>query len=999
MKDLFFWLQWKSSYRALYVALLILFVASIAAVAVASIYGDLYTIGWDSAGEWRNITLSLDVFQINQFDIAQESQQYLLQKRYVPGNVTIHPWVSYTYAAVILVAFICFLTVVSYLDIWLYIAGMAFFLFFIVSMHTEQLGIFGLYNRLPTVFVLISFGGLTYYFNAYGKNISLFTRLGCLSSIALLFIAVILFGSKIDVPFLYVSNYSITIPVIISILFMFVVGYDILKFLVVITSFGKSEFKTSGNSIWSFIVIGALYIANLYLVYYKPAFIEEMGIVLLRPFAVLAVSGILGIWLFEMKQDVSSVIPFKPLGAILYLAFGIITFSTISFGYATANDALITTLEYSALYIQIGMGLGIFLYVVVNFWNKYKKQEEVYKQFYITYQMPFFVGRGMGWVIVMYFVFSTNRFVFYSGKAGYYNNVADIYLHTGQDDMAKLFYEQAYMYEFQNQRTCYTLGNFYEQRNDKTNAFKYYESALAKKPNAYAYATLSAFYTNNNQLFPAMFMLQDGLKKYPNDPHLLNNLGYLYTKFSSSDSAVYYYTKASALTDDDIPLANLLTYYGAQGKFIECDAVLKNEKAKPSDTYSANKIGVATLQGKKEAAALPDHFLTDTTLTSGTFTYLYNYTFNKLANKDTLLDFILQRLSKYPDNDFYKPNLLYAKAMHLYYSQTNTGKAMELLQEIIELDKAPVYIITLADWQLKAGLFEQAYETYNMLITYPDQRMVAYKCLAAMEAGNSNIVRETIQELTKSLTPQIASMAKTLQTSMGKPSVASYTALSNKQKVQCLHYHILSAPEFILFKNTINNPIQSLLLDLKQIQMLTEQHNYTAALEAWNDLNKPADTPEEIIAEANLEYLKILAGFKQWDVLTKELKTTILLTKDQGYVDYFTALSLQDSKDSLKALSYYKNAVAKIGYVPQVQIDYATYVGSKIDEVKGVEILIEAKKIISYSKPLSMAYIEACIHLGLYKSAEDELQNISPMLTDAEIASIKSRFFTAALPE
>jgi len=1000
MKDLFFWLQWKSSYRTLYVALLILFLASIASVVFAYMYGDIYTIGWNTTGEWKNITLSLDVFSVNQFDISQESQQYLLQKRYIPGNLTIHPWISYTHLAVILVAFVCFLTIISYLDLWLYIAGMTLFIFFIVSMHTEQIGIFGLFNRIPTAAILIIFGGITYYFNAYGKNIGLFIRLGVLSITTILFITAILFSSQINVPLLYVANYSITIPIIISILFMFVVGYDILQFLVVITSFGKSEFKTSSNSIWSFIIIGALYIGNLYLVYYNPDFIKEMGIVLLRPFAVLAISAILGIWLFEMKEDVKSVIPFKPLGAILYLTIGIITFSTIAFGYATANDALITTLEYSALYIQIGMGLGIFLYVITNFWNRYKKQEEVYKQFYITYQVPFFVGRGMGWVIVMYFVFSSNRFVFNSGKAGYYNNVADIYLYTEQDDLAVSFYKQAYTYEFQNQRTNYSLGNFYEQRNDKENAFKFYESTLVKKPTQYAYASLSSFYINNNQLFPAMFMLQDGLKKYPNDPHLLNNLGYLYTKFDSSDSAVYYFTRAAALTDDDIPKANLLTYFGAQGKFAECAAIIKEENAKPSETYLANKIGVATLQGKKEATVLPAYLLSDTTLTSGSFTYLYNYTFNKLAEQDTLLDYTLERYTRYADNAFYIPNLLYAKAVHLYYSQTNVDQAMILMRSIIDIDKAPVYIITLAHWQLKAGLFQQAYDTYDMLKMHPDQRMVAYKCLAAMDYGDVASVRETIKILTGSQIGEVASIAATLQASIEKPSPDHYKVLTDKQKVQCLHYHTLSAPEFILFKNMIEDPIQSLLLDLQHIQALNEQHNYAAALSAWNALNKPSGTPEEIIAQANLEYLKILAGYKQWDALAKELKTIPLLTKDLGYKDYFTALTLQNSKDSLQALPYYKLAVAKIGYVLQLQLDYARYVSSTIDEVQGLEKLIEAKKVIAYSKPLSMAYIEACIHLGLYKSAEDELQNISSTLSLAEITAIQSRFFTAsAIPE
>ncbi|WP_018344664.1 hypothetical protein [Cytophaga aurantiaca] len=993
MNDLFFWLQWKSSYKAFYVALLILFFASIAAVGIAYAYGDLYTIGWDSTGEWKSLALSLDTFTINQFEIPQESEQFLLLKRYTSNDVSIHPWISYTFLAVVLIAFVCFLMVISYLDLWMYILGMALFLFFIVSMNTELLGIFGLYNRLPTVAIILIYGGLTYYFNAFGKNIGLFTRLLALTAATILIVSSMYFFSTVNAPLLYVSHYAITIPIIVCILFMFIVGYDILQFVVVLTSYGKSDFKPKGNSIWSFIAIGSLYIANLYCVYYKPAFIKDMGLLLVQPLVVLIISGILGIWMFEMKQSVKDSIPFKPLGAILYLVLGIITFTTIAFGYATANDALITTLEYCALYIQIGMGLAIFVYVISNFWTKYKKQEEVYKQFYVTYQVPFFVARSLGWAIIMYFVFATNRFVFSSSKAAYYNNIADVYLYTEQDELAESFYKEAWSHEFQNQRSSYSLSKFYEQRDNKIQAFQYYESSLTKNPTPYAYANISAFYLDNNQLFPAMFMLQDGLKVYPNDPHLLNNLGYLYTKFATSDSAVYFFNKAATHTEDDLPSSNLLVYFGSRGKFEECATILKNEKPTASDTYLGNKIAIATLQGKSASAALPEHFISDTLLTADAFTYLYNYTFNKLSVTDTVLDAMLQRFSTYPSNEHYRGDLLYAKATHLYFSKTNVGQALELLQQIIDEEHAPLYIITLANWQLKSGLYEQAYTTYSLLISHPDQRLVAYKCLAAAEYGNAKDVTPFIEALTKSLRPEIAEMAKTLQASMQQPSVANYTSLSDQQKVQCLHYHTLSTGEFSSFKNNIQDPIQSVLLDIERIKQLNNQHQYEAAMVVWNAMKKSNDVSEEIIAQANLEKLKIINGLKQWDVLATELKSTVLLAQDLGYIDYFTARSLEFGKDSAQALSYYQKAINSVGYDVNVQIDYSNYIARTTGEFEAAEKLVAAKRFISYSKPLSLAYIDACLRLGLFKSAEVELNEIQSKLSDSEIAAIKSRFF------
>jgi len=994
MKDLFFWLRWKSSYRALYVALLFLFLLSIVAMGLAWQYGDLYTVGWETSGEWKNVTLALDVFDINQFDIQQESQQYFLQQRYVPGDIKVHPWISYAYLGAIITGFIFLLTVISYLELWLYIAGMGVFLYYLVSMHTEQLGIFDMYNRIPIAITILVFSAITYYFNAYGKNIGLFIRIGVIKLAFFVFIGILYFCSSVEYPLLYVSNYSITIPILLSIVFMFIVGYDFMQFIVVITSFGRSEYKTSRNSIWNFIIIGGLYLTNLFIVFFKPAFVADLDLVFLQPFVVLIISAIIGIWMFAEKPEITNNIPFNPLGALLFLALGLITFCTIALGYMTANDALIATLEFAALYIQIGLGLGIFIYVIVNFWNKYKKQEEVYKIFHETYQIPFFVGRSIGWSIIMYFFFSSNSFIYKSSLAAYYNHLADIYLYTGQDDLAKTHYQEAYSNEFQNQRSCYSLGNFYQLHDDKSSAFEYLEACLTKKPTAYAYASLSTFYINNNQLFPAIFMLKDGLKKYPDNPYLLNNLGYLYTQFEQMDSSAYFYSKALTHTNDGIPASNLLAYYASKGKFDPCDTILKTYSGNSSIAFLANKIGTSTISGKKQdVIIIPDIIQNDSIINYTTYTFLYNYAFSKLDQKDSLLHIILDRYIHNPKNEFYRTNLVYAKAIQLYYSQTDIPKALTLLDELVQNEGIALHIITLADWQLKAGLYQQSYETYHLLDTYPDQHMVAFRCLSAYEAGDKNIVQSTLAELSKSQIPQVASLANTLLQSDKNPSTDLYKTLTEKERVQCLHYHSLTPTEYKLYKNWIQDPVQSILFNINYIHTLNGKKEFASAMEQWNSMNKPESVPEEIIAKGNLEYLTIMAGLEQWEKLLTEIKGIRLLKKDEGYVDYFIALAKQHSKDSLQALSYYKRAIEKIGYVDEIQIAYANYLGSVQGDMEALEQLIEAKKIIQYSTPLNVALIDRCLRLGLYQSAESELKAIQSELSAKEIEELKSRFY------
>src|SRR5690606_32280067 len=97
------------------------------------------------------------------------------------------------------------------------------------------------------------------------KNVSLFYRILSFLGISIMLCLLFYFFSAVDNAFVYIGAYGIIVPLVVSLLFIFLVSHDIIPgFLNIITS---GNTPNSKNSLLHYSLISTLYLGWLLLTY------------------------------------------------------------------------------------------------------------------------------------------------------------------------------------------------------------------------------------------------------------------------------------------------------------------------------------------------------------------------------------------------------------------------------------------------------------------------------------------------------------------------------------------------------------------------------------------------------------------------------------------------------------------------------------------------------------------------------------------------------------
>ncbi|HEX8549074.1 MAG TPA: hypothetical protein VF691_19060, partial [Cytophagaceae bacterium] len=492
MKDFFFWSRWSKTNRLLYLSILSLAAVSILFYAVSGLRGLGNVIEWSTQKNLSPFSLKIDEFTKGPISYKVEVETYLINETFKASEIKINQSPAILHLLLVFSSLCLLLTILSFLKRSWYIIGMAAFILFIVLLKLELLTVFN-FGQEFTIVVLILVCGLSYYFHAFNENVPFIPRLlsfaGCFAAIAM----AISFGSKIEAPFLYLANFGVVGPIVLSLLFIIIIGYEVVGAFLFISTAGKNLEKK--NRLLNFTIITFLYFANLILLLLKKKNYIEWDILYLNMFLLLFISFLIGIWGYKKRSiTFRDTLPFSPYGALFYLSLAILTFSTIAYSFATGNDPLTECFEYSILYSHLCLGFIFFCYVGFNFMHLFNKNLSIYEVVYQPMRMPLFMVRGVGCAAILALFLYSNSFPFYLGLAGYYNGCGDVYTYNNDLLMAKQYYRSGVQFEFQNHRSNYSLASLADLENNKEVAQEYYTATLFKNPSEYSVVNLSNFY-------------------------------------------------------------------------------------------------------------------------------------------------------------------------------------------------------------------------------------------------------------------------------------------------------------------------------------------------------------------------------------------------------------------------------------------------------------------------------------------------------------------------
>ena len=639
------------SARSLYFFALTLLLFALASLLYVRYLGIENIVNWDILSELGEIPVQLDSASNGKL----LGKAFVIKEQFVPSLMAVSEWKSWIYLGVCSVGIALILSAIVALPRLWYLAAMTVFVAAIAGLRLEILQLFNHSGPWAFVLVIATLGGVSYFFHAFQRYVSFEKKLAGFG-LAIVLLAIILhFGARAPLPALTVASYSLLSTTALSVVFVFFNSFEIIAAFVYVVSNRRTGLGK--NSLINFLFISSLYLLGVLLTYLRNTRQIEGDFWLIGPFILFTIAVILGLWSF--KKRTNTVLPFDEIGAWLYVGGALIAAATMAYALATDNNPLIEVFEDAIVYSQLSLALVFVVYVGINFYPLFRQGLEVHKVLYKPLKMSLaqvWVVGGLGAISLLA---SDKFFAIDQATAGQHNALGDLYTATRDYKLAEEYYKLALKDDFQNHKSNFALASLALTQGDRTAAGVYFKQALRKNPSPQAYAGLSKAMLDENLFFDAIFNLRRGIRDFPKNGELQNNLGYLYARTRINDSTLYYWQLAKQnARRPEVAGANLLAFY-AQNPAL---APVEPAASGTYPSYEANRLAQLRIPDAeaKFAVSLP----ADSALSVNNLAYLYNYATHQ---RDTALLPLLRRLEEKDGNGNFYEDLQLARAYVEYY--------------------------------------------------------------------------------------------------------------------------------------------------------------------------------------------------------------------------------------------------------------------------------------------------------------------------------------------
>ena len=664
MNQISFWKNWQKPTLTLYIFALIILAISLIIFGLAYFRGLDNVIHWDVLSELNDLPIVLDQFKISADEtLSIPAKVITVTEQFVASPMAINTLGNYVFLGLFTVGFLLILSALSALRRFWYLVFMGSVILLIVTFNFGL--IFNLTNNYINIGLILLYIGTSYFFHAFRPDIDILKRFGIFLFISVLIGLGITKFSSVEHPFLLLASYRTSGAILLSIGFIFLISYEIINgFLIVSTS------TKSANSLYNFLIISAIYLSNVLLVFLYNNKVIDWNMIYLSPFLLLIISIILGIWGFRQREILSrEIMDFEDSGAFIYVGLGIITLATCGLAFATANDPMIEVMEDAITYSHLAMGVTFLAYVILNFNFLFRDGLEVYKVVFKPHKYSLWFFRILALIMIGGLLLPKNFFPLNQFSTAYYNGLGDYYTTEKDYKFAEIQYKLGLNYEPRNHKTNYALASLALLQGDNETAGVYFRKALAKNPSEYAYEALGRSIYDNDKFFETIFVLKEGLQKFPKSGELQNNLAYLYNKSKLMDSTVIYYELAiKNAHKPEVPASNLMAFWATNAKDKAVEEILSKTEDLKYNSYQANVLALQS----KIASATPSLkgegwggvFSPDSTLNASDFAWIYN---QSLYQKSAGKPLPLRRLSELEDNESLSEDLLLANIFQDYY--------------------------------------------------------------------------------------------------------------------------------------------------------------------------------------------------------------------------------------------------------------------------------------------------------------------------------------------
>lgn len=998
MNGLKFWQHWHPTSRNVYIFLLGTFVLVSAAFAIIYPQGISNIVSWERISELKEVPVTQEPISVGLFSFSYELPYSVLSETFIGSSLQLSHWAASILLIIVAVSWIMLLTILSALERFWYYVGVLLLLGLILLFQLEQLLWFGQTQKFG---ILIAFGLFllpTAFFQLARPDASLLTRLTAFGGATAIFGIMVGTLTEVPMPFLTLAYHSVWVPIILTIIFIIIVGHELISFFVKIIT--QNNTNQSSNSLIHILVLSAIYLINLTLVFLKNIGTIDWDIIYLDAFWLLVVLGAVGIWGFKDREgQYKNIIPFAPLGAIFYLSLGAVSVTTVVFLSWQGNDPLLESLEDTIIYTQIGFSAIFLIYLIANFIDPLLKNQRVYAILYRPMTFPYGTVLIMG-TIVTVALFARGGFFSYSQLlSGYYIGIGDLHWMKNDLFVAEQFYKLSDQYANNNHRANYSLGALARQQDDPVLNAYYFQEALQKKPSPEAYSNAGAAYVKTNQYFDALFTMKEGVAAFPNNPYLFNNLGMLYGRTNVVDSALFWLTKAQDNASvASAAEANMLALIGQKRNQIgiSTDSLL-NEFYLKRD-YDPATINSLLLQGQAPADSieiLQPNIPEDSTLDASSFAQIKNFLLQASWGDSSFLGDV-EVLSDLAQNFPYTEELILAVAI-TQYRQNKVVDALRKLDRLqsVNVFKRSYYLDIIGLWALEQRTPRVATQYFAQLAEkdYHDAK-VKFAVSLSESLQSSDVTLGLIQQAWRDVRQDstLESFHEMAEQQLRVLNTAISQTESDTELYQWFRYR---GPE--LTDNELTEAFQSFedpnYATVAAYELLLSDRKLTKIL---------APIIQELrIKEAALNYQGTI--FLEWAWALSTISTQnvtewksridmlVPLTKQQNYQKTLWQAQLaQLSGNESEAQESYSYLLGNPFFEPGLIGALHYFYADQPEEI--YRFFLDAIQTNPYSTALLEEYILSAVRVGLENYAEESLADLKQLAKDSHYQEFLQRY-------
>jgi hypothetical protein len=448
-------------------------------------------------------------------------------------------------------------------------AGIGWILLLTIS-NFNGLNIGGPSSNLPLLLILAATLIPTIFFHVWGSQYTLWVRWLVLAATTGGTVTSLLWISPIIEPSLYLAEQSLILGLGMSIAWVFWQGHGILSGLLILISKANAGLTTKTSI--QFAVVALVYLGLLFLLLLQVNGEFPLPFANFSPIYLVLPLGLFG-WISTQQklvqsENLASSVPSLQSLYLLGFASTLWTIWKLTFSNNQAGEELI---KHLVLYSQLGFSLFFFIYLAINFFPLMHQGKSVHPVLYKPFILPYYHLRIGGTIAFLVITAFLEAIIASQLSALTSNIVGDYYYQTNQKLEASILYENSWDRYRYNPKAKNLTAQLLFESNQPSLAKEHLEESFDLAPQVDNILLLSERLQRENKPFEAVFYLENGLKFFPNNTYLSQNLALLYTLVKKDQKALALAAEHSK--DNPLATANWLALAVKLGKKVKIHTV------------------------------------------------------------------------------------------------------------------------------------------------------------------------------------------------------------------------------------------------------------------------------------------------------------------------------------------------------------------------------------------------------------------------------------------